>query len=109
MRTKKQEKNGPESEARMSSVQRGHCGSPFGAHWACRRTAPHVRGEETALTGEAQMGAGHRTARLVGKSDSRSVALCHAMDCNPPGSAVHGILQARMPEWVAMSFSRGCS
>ena len=51
MRTKKQEKNGPVSEARMPSVQRGHCGSPsvVEAHWACRRTAPHVRGEETAL------------------------------------------------------------
>ena len=31
------------------------------------------------------------------------------MDCSPPGSSVHGILQARIPEWVAMSFSRGSS
>ena len=30
-----------------------------------------------------------------------------AMDCNPPGSSVHGILQARTLEWVAISFSRG--
>ena len=29
------------------------------------------------------------------------------MDCSPPGSSVHGILQARMLEWVAVSFSRG--
>ena len=29
------------------------------------------------------------------------------MDCSPPGSSVHGILQARIPEWVAISFSRG--
>ena len=29
------------------------------------------------------------------------------MDCNPPGSPVHGILQARILEWVAVSFSRG--
>ena len=28
------------------------------------------------------------------------------MDCSPPGSFVHGILQARILEWVAMSFSR---
>ena len=27
-------------------------------------------------------------------------------DCSPPGSSVHGILQARMPECVAISFSR---
>ena len=31
------------------------------------------------------------------------------MDCSPPGSSVHGILQARVLEWVAMSFSRGTS
>ena len=32
-----------------------------------------------------------------------------SMDCSPPGSSVHGILQARMLEWVAISFSRGSS
>ena len=31
------------------------------------------------------------------------------MDCNPPGSSVHVILQARILEWVAISFSRGSS
>ena len=31
------------------------------------------------------------------------------MDCSLPGSSVHGILQARMREWVAMSSSRGSS
>ena len=31
------------------------------------------------------------------------------MDCSPPGSHLHGILQARMLEWVAISFSRGSS
>ena len=29
------------------------------------------------------------------------------MDCSPPGSSVHGILQARVLEWVATPFSRG--
>ena len=32
-----------------------------------------------------------------------------AMDCIPPGSFVHGILQARTVEWVAISFSRESS
>ena len=32
--------------------------------------------------------------------------LCDPMDCSPPGASVHGILQARIPEWVAISFSR---
>ena len=36
-----------------------------------------------------------------------SVRLCDPMDCNPPGSSVHGILQARILEWVAIPFSRG--
>ena len=31
------------------------------------------------------------------------------MDCSLPGSSVHGILQARIPEWVAISFYRGSS
>ena len=31
----------------------------------------------------------------------------HPMGCSPPGSSVHGILQARMLEWVAIPFSRG--
>ena len=33
--------------------------------------------------------------------------LCDPMDCSPPGSSVHGIFQARILEWVAISFSRG--
>ena len=33
--------------------------------------------------------------------------LCDPMDCSPPGSSVHGILQARILEWVAMPSSRG--
>ena len=28
-------------------------------------------------------------------------ALCDSMDCSPPGSSVHGVLQARILEWVA--------
>ena len=34
------------------------------------------------------------------------VRLCNPMDCSPPGSSVHEILQARILEWVAMPFSR---
>ena len=34
---------------------------------------------------------------------------CDHMDCSLPGSSVHGILQARILEWVAISFSRGAS
>ena len=37
------------------------------------------------------------------------LTLWDPMDCSPPGSSVHGILQARTLEWVAMPFSRGSS
>ena len=35
--------------------------------------------------------------------------LCDPVDCSPPGSPVHGSSQARILEWVAISFSRGSS
>ena len=37
------------------------------------------------------------------------VRLCDPTDCPPPGSFVHGIFQARILEWVAISYSRGSS
>ena len=37
------------------------------------------------------------------------LTLCDPMDCSLPGSSVHGIFQARVLEWVAVSFSRGSS
>ena len=36
-------------------------------------------------------------------------ALCDPLDCSPPGFSVHGISQARIQEWAAISFSRGSS
>ena len=35
--------------------------------------------------------------------------LCDPVDCSLPGSSVHGIFQARILEWVAISFSRRSS
>ena len=43
---------------------------------------------------------------LVAQSCS---TLCDPLDCGPPGSSDHGILQARILEWVAMPSSRGSS
>ena len=40
------------------------------------------------------------------KSLHLGLTLCNPMDCSPPSSSVHGILQARILEWVAMSSSR---
>ena len=33
------------------------------------------------------------------------LTLCDPMDCSLPGSSIHGILQARVLEWVAIAFS----
>ena len=37
------------------------------------------------------------------------LTLCDPRDCNMPGSFIHGILQVRILEWVAISFSRRSS
>ena len=43
------------------------------------------------------------------KSLQLCLTLCDPIDCNTPGSSVHGILQAKILEWVAMPYSRECS
>ena len=57
----------------------------------------------------------HRTpgcSGVAGGAHSRATGATNwgqgdPMDCNLPGSSVHGISQARILEWVAISFSRG--
>ena len=44
---------------------------------------------------------------MPAQSLQSSLTLCNRMDCSPPGSSVHGVLQARILEWVAMPSSRG--
>ena len=46
---------------------------------------------------------------LYAKSLQLCPTLWNPMDCSPPGSSVHGILQSRILEWVAMPSSRGSS
>ena len=49
----------------------------------------------------------------LGESESEVTqscpTLCYLVDCSPSGSSIHGILQARILEWVSISFSRGSS
>ena len=44
-------------------------------------------------------------AAAAAKSLQSCPTLCDPIDSSPPGSAIPGILQARTPEWVAISFS----
>ena len=46
---------------------------------------------------------------MCAKSRQLCPTLCNPMDCSLPGSSVHGVLQARILECVAISFSRGSS
>ena len=50
-----------------------------------------------------------RPLLCCGKSLQSFPTLCDPMDHSPPVSSVHGILQARILEWIAMPFSRGPS
>ena len=51
----------------------------------------------------------HQDARMHAKSLQLCWSLCDPVDCSLPDSSVHGILQARTLEWVAIPFSRGSS
>ena len=50
--------------------------------------------------GTSRLGQGARMLHL-------GPTLCNPMDCSLPGSSVHGILQARILEWVAMKQNEG--
>ena len=49
------------------------------------------------------------TLQCVGSVTQSCPTLCYPMDGSLPGSSVHGISQATIQEWVAISFSRGSS
>ena len=50
-----------------------------------------------------------RHHRHAGRFSRVQPTLCDPMDCSPPGSSVHGILQAGILEWAAISSSGGSS
>ena len=74
-----------------------------------RVTREHVGGSfSTMPVCEAQgfWSQGHERACAVAQS---CPTLCDPVDCSPPGSSVHGISQARILGWIALSSSRGSS
>ena len=77
--------------------------------------SPPVQGLLASSTRETKM-AGRIHTWLVTPPESEKAFIaqscpnpCDAVDCSPPDSSVHGILQARIQEWVAISSSRGSS
>ena len=81
---------------------------------SAQKVALRVKGDRsgksaTLCFGEAQLSGGITVPSVYVPSRFRHLQLCDPMDCSPPGSSVHGILQARTLEWVARPSSRGPS
>ena len=58
---------------------------------------------EFCKMGEGQLRKGRKKESEV---TQLCLTLCDPMDCSLPGSSIHGIFQARILEWVAISFSK---
>ena len=61
------------------------------------------------IIGDWNAKVGHQETPGEGEVVQSCLTLCGPVDCSLSGSSVHGILQARILEWVATSFSRGSS
>ena len=65
----------------------------------------HLNRQMTPVFSSNKMNNDTQAAAAAAKSLQSCLTLCDPIDGNPPGSPVPGILQARTPEWVAISFS----
>ena len=82
--------------------------------WVCRSTLERkavcvgwVWEEGKKASENTQASPAHEESEMLA-AQSRPT-LCNPMDCSLPGSSVHGMLQARILEWVAMPLSKGSS
>ena len=99
------------------------CRSPGGGHQGgsgVGRDGEHMKREQMTHNLETSRGRKGCTTcclrddgaelLLIGLcSDPQCMSLCDPLDCPPPGSSVHEVLQAIILEWVAISSSRGSS
>ena len=69
---------------------------------------PQQRPESQELKGRNNPNVyqGMKKVKVLKCESLGSVWLCHPLDCSSLGSSVHGILEARILEWIAISFSR---
>ena len=92
---------------------RGRSSKPHAALTSCLVFQPPAKlGMEEPIFRERGQLPTPPMCALAGGGDFLAQAcptLSNPVDCSPPGSSVHGILQARILEWVAISFSRGSS
>ena len=113
-------------EAAVSSQHLNHVvGPPPGPRWVRMATATPAQPCRGDAAGSAAVTACSRqqfdfvpvvdslglSYFKLTESESEVAQSCptlrNPVDCSPPGSSLHGILQARILEWVAISFSRG--
>ena len=68
-------------------------------------------GEPGVLTSMGSHRVGHDRSDLAAAAAviQLCLTLCHPMDCSPPGTSAHRLLQVRMMKWVAIPFSKGSS
>ena len=93
------------------------CSHPFAlAHFSIQTTAISIQTALIIYFGFRQIRMHHLCTYsssvvipLHAKLLQSCPTLCDSMNCSLPGSSVHGILQARILEWVAVPFSRGAS
>ena len=84
--------------SRIVGFRVGRCGKTGMSGWGVPRNLRlHLQNKQFLLM---------KVKVLVAQS---CLTLCDPMDYSPPGSSVHGILQARVLEWVAIPFSEGSS
>ena len=81
------------------------CHKPYEITLEPQSRAPHL------LSAGRVIHSHKHTVELVSESEvaQSCLTLCDPMDCSLPGSSIHGIFQAGVLEWVAISFSRGSS
>ena len=86
-----------------------HCaarGVPTGSLWGLNEIFPQVGQKHPGLPLGRDSTVRHESESEVAHS---CPTLCDPMDCSLPGSTIHGIFQARVLEWVAISFCRRSS
>ena len=103
----------PDMPGNWNNLQKGTLGTALGITQQTRATLPcvSVMNQPPFLTSKIYIRACSSILLCVCTSESlqSSPALFDPMDCSWSGSSVHGILQARILEWVAMPASRGSS
>ena len=77
--------------------------------WSWQSTVHRVTKSQTQLKQLSTHTRILNNIRISSKSLQSCPTLCDPMDCSLPGFSIHGILQARTLEWVAISFSRASS